>query len=207
MPAVSLTDHGSMAGAVQLWKATRGTGVKPVVGCEIYVADDRRAHEKGNAHLTLLAADNAGYADLIKLSSLGYLEGYYYKPRVHWELSGDSLKNPDRWKVETDHFYFNAPEVPADVARRKGAFDYNDIRFSNQHRDRKVTASRRRFCLVLDEHLRRCSVRKYRGSLRVELRSRSRSTRRVWCGQPAEAQLPAMFRPRTSNPARTDPPS
>ena len=68
MPSVSLTDHGSMAGAVQLWKATRGTGVKPVIGCEVYVADDRKAHEKGNAHLTLLAADNAGYSNLIKLS-------------------------------------------------------------------------------------------------------------------------------------------
>src|SRR2546430_3866051 len=86
MPAVSLTDHGSMAGAVQLWKATRDTGVKPVIGCEVYVANDRRAHEKGNAHLTLLAADNSGYANLIKLSSLGYLEGYYYKPRVDCEL-------------------------------------------------------------------------------------------------------------------------
>src|ERR1700751_3306967 len=86
MPAVSLTDHGSMAGAVQLFKATEGTGVKPIVGCEVYVADDRRAQAKGYAHLTLLAADNAGYANLIKLSSLGYLEGYYYKPRVDWEL-------------------------------------------------------------------------------------------------------------------------
>ena len=56
------------------------------IGCEVYVADDRRAQTKGNAHLTLLAADNAGYANLIKLSSLGYLEGYYYKPRVDWEL-------------------------------------------------------------------------------------------------------------------------
>src|SRR5437870_6598005 len=86
MPAVSLTDHGSMAAAVQLWKATRDTGVKPVIGCEVYVAGDRRAHEKGNAHLTLLARDNAGYSNLIKLSSLGYLEGYYYRPRVDWEL-------------------------------------------------------------------------------------------------------------------------
>src|SRR4051794_5221318 len=86
MPAVSLTDHGSMAGAVQLWQKTRGTGVKPVVGCEVYVADDRRAHTKGNAHLTLLAADNTGYGNLIKLSSLGSLEGYYYKPRVDWSL-------------------------------------------------------------------------------------------------------------------------
>src|SRR3954454_3655955 len=86
MPSVSLTDHGSMAGAVQLWKATRDTGVKPVIGCEVYVAYDRKASTKGNAHLTLLAADNTGYANLIQLSSLGYLEGYYYKPRVDWEL-------------------------------------------------------------------------------------------------------------------------
>src|SRR5438876_5717597 len=86
MPAVSLTDHGSMAGAVQLFKAAKGTGVKPIVGCEVYVADDRRALQKGYAHLTLLAADDTGYGNLIKLSSLGYLEGYYYKPRVDWSL-------------------------------------------------------------------------------------------------------------------------
>jgi DNA polymerase III subunit alpha len=86
MPSVGLTDHGSMAGAVQLFKAANGTGVKPVIGCEVYVADDRRAQKKGYAHLTLLARDNAGYSNLIKLSSLGFLEGYYYKPRVDWEL-------------------------------------------------------------------------------------------------------------------------
>src|SRR5829696_5388567 len=86
MQAVTLTDHGSMAGAVQLWKATQGTGVKPIIGCEVYVADERRAQQKGYAHLTLVAADNTGYGNLIKLSSLGFLEGYYYKPRVDWEL-------------------------------------------------------------------------------------------------------------------------
>ena len=86
MPAVGLTDHGSLAGAVQLYTEARKQGVKPVIGCEVYVADDRRAQAKGYAHLTLLARDNAGYANLIKLSSLGYLEGYYYKPRVDWEL-------------------------------------------------------------------------------------------------------------------------
>src|SRR6266851_9653027 len=86
MPSVSLTDHGSMAGAVQLFKAAKGTGVKPIAGCEVYVADDRHAQAKGYAHLTLLARDNTGYSNLIKLSSLGYLEGYYYKPRVDWEL-------------------------------------------------------------------------------------------------------------------------
>jgi DNA polymerase-3 subunit alpha len=86
MPAVGLTDHGSLAGAVQLVKEAGEVGVKPVIGCEVYVADNRKAQAKGYAHLTLLAADNAGYGNLIRLSSLGYLEGYYYKPRVDWQL-------------------------------------------------------------------------------------------------------------------------
>jgi DNA polymerase-3 subunit alpha len=86
MPAVALTDHGSLAGAVELYREARGQGVKPIVGCEVYLADDRRTQAKGYAHLTLLAETNEGYSNLIKLSSLGYLEGYYYKPRVDWEL-------------------------------------------------------------------------------------------------------------------------
>ena len=86
MPAVALTDHGSLAGAVELYREARKQGVKPLLGCEVYVADDRQAQTKGYAHLTLLAESNEGYANLIKLSSLGYLEGYYYKPRVDWEL-------------------------------------------------------------------------------------------------------------------------
>jgi len=86
MPAVALTDHGSLAGVVELYREARKQGVKPVVGCEVYVADDRHTQAKGYAHLTLLAESNEGYANLIKLSSLGYLQGYYYKPRVDWEL-------------------------------------------------------------------------------------------------------------------------
>jgi DNA polymerase-3 subunit alpha len=214
MPAVGLTDHGSLAGAIDLYKAARDEGVKPLLGCEVYVTDDRHAQQKGQAHLTLLAETNEGYGNLIKLSSLGYLEGYYYKPRVDWELlerhgsglialsgclsgrvckaleesrpgdaeaeldrleqvfgqdhvyvelqnahlevqqritpelvalaekrrlptvatgdvhylrhedaraheallciqSGDSLRNPDRWRFETDHFYFKTPQEMA----------------------------------------------------------------------------------------------
>jgi DNA polymerase III subunit alpha len=214
MPAVGLTDHGSLAGAVDLFKAARNEGVKPLLGCEVYVTDDRHVQQKGQAHLTLLAETSEGYANLIRLSSLGYLEGYYYKPRVDWELlqthgpglialsgclsgrvckaleenrptdaeaeldrleqvfgrdrvyvelqnahlevqqritpelvalaekrglptvatgdvhylrhedaraheallciqSGDSLRNPNRWKFETDHFYFKTPEEMA----------------------------------------------------------------------------------------------
>ena len=86
MPAVALTDHGSLAGAVELYREAGKHGVKPVIGCEVYVSDDRRAQKKGYAHLTLLAESNEGYANLIKLASAGYLEGYYYKPRVDWEL-------------------------------------------------------------------------------------------------------------------------
>src|SRR5216117_654354 len=86
MPAVGLTDHGSLAGAIDLVKEAKKQGVKPLLGCEVYVADDRKAQQKGYAHLTLLAESNAGYSNLIKLSSAGYLEGYYYKPRVDWEL-------------------------------------------------------------------------------------------------------------------------
>jgi len=86
MPAVSLTDHGSLAGAVDLHRAAKAQGVKPIVGCEVYVVDDRHAQHKGHAHLTLLAESNEGYGNLIKLCSLGYLEGYYYRPRVDWEL-------------------------------------------------------------------------------------------------------------------------
>ena len=86
MPAVALTDHGSLAGAVELYREAGKQGVKPLLGCEVYVADDRLAQKKGYAHLTLLAESNEGYANLIKLASAGYLEGYYYKPRVDWDL-------------------------------------------------------------------------------------------------------------------------
>ena len=86
MPAVGLTDHGSLAGAVELYRHARKAGVKPVIGCEVYLCDDRHARTQGYAHLTLIAQSNEGYANLIKLSSRGYLEGYYYKPRVDWEL-------------------------------------------------------------------------------------------------------------------------
>jgi DNA polymerase III subunit alpha len=91
MPAVGLTDHGSMAGAVELYKAAKKVGVKPLLGCEVYVVPDRRQRrrdegERAWSHLTLLAETTAGYHNLVKLCTLGYLEGYYYKPRVDYEL-------------------------------------------------------------------------------------------------------------------------
>jgi DNA polymerase-3 subunit alpha len=80
-PALGLTDHGVMNGAVELYKACKSHGVKPIIGCEIYLVDDHAAGRVGGAgksernHLTLLAADDAGYRNLVKLSSAGFLEG------------------------------------------------------------------------------------------------------------------------------------
>ena len=77
-PALGLTDHGVMNGAVEMYKACKKHGVKPIIGCEIYLVDDHTVTGPGKVernHLTLLAADNAGYRNLVKLSSAGFLEG------------------------------------------------------------------------------------------------------------------------------------
>ncbi len=77
-PALGLTDHGVMNGAVELYKACRRHDVKPIVGCEIYLVEDHAAGAQARAernHLTLLAASDAGYRNLVKLSSAGFLEG------------------------------------------------------------------------------------------------------------------------------------
>jgi DNA polymerase-3 subunit alpha len=77
-PALGLTDHGVMNGAVELHRACAKRGIKPIIGCEIYLVDDHNTTRAGRAernHLTLLAADNDGYRNLVKLSSAGFLEG------------------------------------------------------------------------------------------------------------------------------------
>ncbi|HVE69524.1 MAG TPA: DNA polymerase III subunit alpha, partial [Solirubrobacteraceae bacterium] len=87
-PALGLTDHGVMNGAVELHKAATKHGIKPIVGCEVYFVDDRRARPSGPGriernHLTLLAETDAGYRNLVKLSSQGFLEGLHRgKPAV-----------------------------------------------------------------------------------------------------------------------------
>lgn len=91
MPAVAITDHGSMYGAIEHYKACVAEGVKPIIGCELYVA--KRSHkdkdgklDKEPFHLTVLAKNYQGYLNLMKLVSIGHLEGYYYRPRVDREL-------------------------------------------------------------------------------------------------------------------------
>ena len=93
-PAVAMTDHGNMFGAVEFYREAVSHGVKPIIGCEIYVAPTSRFEKKGvdrgpkeyNNHLILLAMNREGYRNLCKLVSLGYMEGFYYKPRIDKEL-------------------------------------------------------------------------------------------------------------------------
>src|ERR1700687_6064736 len=90
MPAMALTDHGNMFGAIQFYNLARKAGVKPILGIEAYVAQgsrfDRTPGKGGSNHLVLLAANETGYRNLIKLTSQAYLEGFYYKPRGDKEL-------------------------------------------------------------------------------------------------------------------------
>jgi DNA polymerase-3 subunit alpha len=103
-PAIGITDHGNMYGVLDFYKAARGAGLKPIIGLEAYMAGESRferpvrrgrvddgggegeAGEKLYYHLTLLAENDLGYKNLLKLSSDAYLEGYYMKPRCDWEL-------------------------------------------------------------------------------------------------------------------------
>ncbi len=91
MPAIAITDHGNMYGAVEFYKAAKAAGIKPIIGCEVYVAPrDRHEDFEINGvryyHLILLAENAAGYKNLVKLVSLASIEGMYYKPRVDKEL-------------------------------------------------------------------------------------------------------------------------
>ncbi|MBI4553476.1 MAG: DNA polymerase III subunit alpha [Candidatus Latescibacteria bacterium] len=95
MPALAITDHGNLFGVVEFYKTAKDAGIKPIIGCELYVAPHSRKDRtpiKGgdraetNAHLVVLAQNAQGYRNLMKLVSLAYLEGFYYKPRVDQEL-------------------------------------------------------------------------------------------------------------------------
>jgi len=103
MPAVAMTDHGNIFGAIEFYQKATAAGIKPIIGCEAYLTPpgvaltDKRVDpleaaggarakkRKRNSHLTLLAADNQGYANLMKLVSIAHLEGMYYKPRIDKE--------------------------------------------------------------------------------------------------------------------------
>ena len=91
MPAIALTDHGAMYGVIEFYLKCRKQGIKPIIGVEAYIANRSRFQKEPHMdnrryHLTLLAKNNAGYQNLVKLTTAAHLEGYYYKPRIDKEL-------------------------------------------------------------------------------------------------------------------------
>ena len=91
MPALAITDHGTMYGVVEFFKACKNEGIKPIIGCEVYVAarnrfDKEQGRDEKPYHLILLVKNQKGYKNLCKLVSLASIEGFYYKPRVDREL-------------------------------------------------------------------------------------------------------------------------
>lgn len=92
MDSLAITDHGVMYGAIDFYKAAKKCGIKPIIGCEVYVAPGSRFDKETNAgedryyHLVLLAENNLGYENLMKIVSKGFIDGFYYKPRVDYEV-------------------------------------------------------------------------------------------------------------------------
>ena len=91
MNAIAITDHGDMCGVIDFYKAAKEEGIKALIGCEVYVAAkdmNVKSHENGNTthHLVLIAKNETGYKNLIKICSQGFTDGFYYKPRVDFSV-------------------------------------------------------------------------------------------------------------------------
>ena len=92
MDSAAITDHGVMYGVIDFYRAARAEGINPILGCEVYVAPGSRFDREAGSgedryyHLVLLAENNQGYANLMKIVSKGFVEGYYYRPRVDKEV-------------------------------------------------------------------------------------------------------------------------
>ena len=91
MNSAAITDHGNMFGVVEFYKTAKAADINPIIGCEVYVAPGSRFEREASHgddryyHLILLAENNTGYSNLMKIVSIGYTEGYYYRPRVDFE--------------------------------------------------------------------------------------------------------------------------
>lgn len=153
MPAVAVTDHGNLFGAVEFYQAAKKAGVKPIIGCEVYVSPgamtERGASSGKDAayHFTLLAATDEGYRNLVKLTSAAHLEGFYYKPRVDKEFIAKhsagliALSGCLKGEVNSGILAGNLP------AARKTAEQYRDIfgkeNFFIELHDHGIEAQRR----------------------------------------------------------------
>ena len=134
MPAVAMTDHGNMFGAIEFYNGAKKHGLKPIIGCEVYVAPESRHDKKekydlrdASYHLILLAQNEKGYKNLLKLVTFGYMEGFYYKPRIDKELLAEyaegliALSSCGRGEIAHN---INRENIPRAI---KMASQYRDI--------------------------------------------------------------------------------
>lgn len=133
MDSAAITDHGVMYGVIEFYRTAKAAGIKPIIGCEVYVAPGSRLdraqgdNEDRYRHLVLLAENNIGYANLMKIVSRGFVDGYYYKPRVDL----DTLREFHEGIIALSACL--AGEIPRDIVRgdideaEKAALRYQDI--------------------------------------------------------------------------------
>ena len=126
MPAVAMTDHGNLFGAVQFYNTAKAKGIHPVIGCEVYVSQQghkTRTESDRYNHLVLLCENQEGYRNLIDLVSTAYLEGFYYKPRIDKDLLATRSKGLIALSAcPVDMLPLNGPDCkPQDVEYRIAA--------------------------------------------------------------------------------------
>ena len=94
MPAIAMTDHGNMYGAITFFDTCRKVGIRPIIGCEMYIAEDlwNKNGKQKLEHLILLAKDEEGYLNLSKLNSIAFRDGFYYKPRIDYKTLKEHSK-------------------------------------------------------------------------------------------------------------------
>ncbi len=147
-PAVAITDHGNMFGAIELYSAARQAGIKPIIGCETYLASGSRTSRdreglKESYHLLLLAMNLEGYHNLLRLSSIGYTEGFYRKPRIDKEilreLSGGLICTSTCLGGEIPQAYLNKDRAAAETLAKSYLEIFGPDRFFVELQDHGLT--------------------------------------------------------------------
>ena len=167
MPAVALTDHGVMYGVMEFYKEAKKNDIKPIIGCEVYVASRSRFDKESNlgdaerGHLVLLCKNNEGYKNLTKLVSLGFIEGFYYKPRIDKEILRILSLNSKAFKPNFEKALL---EYPIDF--EQALINLGD---SSKNKDFQALVSTLRQCATSDKYAalqtlqrRRISRKEYR---------------------------------------------
>ena len=140
MPALAITDHGNMFGVLEFYKAAQKAGVKPIIGMEAYIAPGSRTEKKGAGkggtkaayHLLLLAKNYTGYRNLMKLSSIAYLEGFYYRPRIDREVLRQHSEGLICTSACMNGEVFTKIGLGDDIGARRTVEDYQEI-FGNDY--------------------------------------------------------------------------